>query len=259
MPERRSRILLIVGAACLAISTAFAATNSGAQAVSGAATDSVVATTAPGNLIWRTDVAVQAAMQERRGNAGAGAAAASRAFNWWGGTGVVVFAALLWLGARALGMRTISRIGLRGAEGLAIASALSGIAKGLTGRSRPFMAPGEPWNWDFNHGWSDARYFSMPSGHTTATVAFAVAAAVAAWRTRRAGGAVFGVIVLASAVCVGFARMYADQHWLSDVLAGAALGTATSLSLAAIHARTTAIGYHRVMLGNTATDLPEGR
>jgi len=198
-------------------------------------------------------------MRTRRAYAGAGTETLLRSLNWWGGTGVIVFAALLWLGGRALGRHAVSQIGLRGAEGIAVASALSGITKGLAGRSRPFLAPGAPWQWDFNHGWSDARYFSMPSGHTTATVAFAVAAAIAAWRTRHTAGGAFGVILLMSAACVGLARMYTDQHWLSDVIAAAVLGTATSLVLAAMHARGPATAYHRVMLGAGAADPGRSR
>lgn len=247
----RCRLGVLVGAVCVASMVALASPGYAVQQGAISASDSA-AQTVPANPIWRADIAAQRAMQEKRGGAGADTEAFWRALNWWGGTGVIVFAALLWLGGRAFGMPVISRIGLRGAEGIAIASALSGIVKGLAGRSRPFLAPGEPWQWDFNHGWSDARYFSMPSGHTTATVAFAVAAAIAAGRARRAGGAVFGAIVIVSALCVGFARMYADQHWLSDIAVAVLLGSATSVALDGIHARRPAIGYHRIMLGASA-------
>ncbi len=201
------------------------------------------------SVVWRVDAALQRSLQSARADDGPAVVAATRALNWWGGTGVIVFAAVLWLGGRLAGIRPAAIIGLRGAEGIAIASALSGIIKGLAGRSRPFLAPGEPWQWDFNHGWSDARYFSMPSGHTTATMAFAVAAAIAAVRLHRARGTAFGVIVIASAVCVGISRMYTNQHWLSDVVVGTALGAGTAIALARLHSRTSAPAYHRVMLG----------
>jgi len=213
------------------------------------ASNSTGAIPAASNIVWRADMAVQRTLQASRANMSTTGEMLLRAGNWWGGTGVIVFAAVLWLGGRAMRRTMLSRIGLRGAEGIAIASALSGITKGLAGRSRPFFAPGEPWHWDFNHGWSDARFFSMPSGHTTATVAFAVAVTIAAWRAHRANGAIFGAVLLISAVGVGVARMYADQHWLSDVVAALVLGTATSLALARVHERRPAVGYHRVMLG----------
>ena len=203
----------------------------------------------PKNIVWRVDAGVQRRMQSFRRGRGAELEAFAQAGNWWGGSGVIVFAAILWLGGRALGQGRVARIGLRGAEGLAIASALSGIIKGLAGRARPDVTPGAPWHWDFSHGWSDANYFSMPSGHTTATVAFAVAATLAAWRYGRNAGVTIGFVLATSAAWVAFARVFSDQHWLSDVVAGALLGTATSIVLARLHAKNPALAYNRLMLG----------
>ena len=234
----------------------FMATSAAAQQTAGQSDLTGRAGDASTNIVWRADAAVQRTLQASRAQEGPAITAVSRVVNWWGGTGVIVFAAVLWLGGRVAGRDAVARIGLRGAEGIAIASAISGIAKGLSGRARPFLTPGEPWHWDFNHGWSDARYFSMPSGHTTATVAFAVAAAVAAWQYRRAGGPVFGVVMILSGLGVAFARLYANQHWLSDVVVAIALGTATSMVLARLHARGPATGYHRVMLGASGSAGP---
>jgi len=176
----------------------------------------------------------------------------SVAANWWGGPGIIWFGAVLWLGGRTLKRTTVARIGLRGAEGLAIASALSAIIKGFAGRARPFVTPGEPWHWEFAHGWSDAHFFSMPSGHTTATTAFAVGVLLATRGIGVSQRVALVVPLIASAGAVAFARVYTDQHWLSDVLAAVVLGTVTSVVLARIHTRTRGDGYHRVMLGAAA-------
>lgn len=205
------------------------------------------------NLVWRIDAAVERRVKNLRAAVGPSGDAVARAGNWWGGPGVIVFAAMLWLGGRIAGFARTARVGLRGAEGLAVASALSGVIKGLAGRARPAVTPGEPWHWNFNHGWTDANYFSMPSGHTTATVAFAVAATVAAWSGDRRVGVLVGVAVLLSAVWVAWSRLYTDQHWFSDVIVGAALGATTSLAIARLHKRHPAAGYHRVMLGHPGT------
>jgi membrane-associated phospholipid phosphatase len=150
----------------------------------------------------------------------------------------------------------LSRVGFRGIEALAIASAISGIIKGLAGRSRPFLTPGEPWNWDFNHGWSDARYFSMPSGHTTATVAFAVAVTIATRDWKPGIRAALVVPLLASALLVGAARIHTNQHWLTDIVVAMVLGTVTSLALAMIHARRAVSRYDRITLGDAAIAPP---
>jgi membrane-associated phospholipid phosphatase len=202
------------------------------------------------SALYEFDRAAQAWLQSPLFREDALLGAIAAAFNWWGGPGVIWCAALLWLGGRAVRWRAISLAGLRGAEGIAIASALSGITKGLAGRERPFLAPGEPWHWHFNHGWTDARYFSMPSGHTTAAVAFAVATLVVALRWPPAARTGWIAVSGASAVLTGFARVFADQHWLTDVLAALLLGAATSLALARVHARHPASRYDRALLGS---------
>ena len=177
--------------------------------------------------------------------------AIAQAFNWWGGPGVIWFAALLWLGGRALGQVRIAELGLRGAEGIAVSSAISGITKGLASRARPFVTPGEPWHFEFARGWTDAHYFSMPSGHTTASFGFAVAVSLAASRLVPRYRALFTGLALLSAVAVAFARTYADQHWLTDVMTGALLGGATGWWLVRLHGRIGSSAFDRALLGDS--------
>ncbi|MBM4194086.1 MAG: phosphatase PAP2 family protein [Gemmatimonadetes bacterium] len=208
---------------------------------------------APG-MQWTVDIAVQRAARDSSLQAVPALQGTMRAANWWGGDGVVWFAALLWLGARFAGRSVLARIGLRGAEALAVGSAISGILKGFAGRARPFVTPGEPWHWEFARGWTEAQFFSMPSGHTTATTAFAVGAGMAAWR-HGVAGRVFATILVLSAVAVAAGRVFANQHWLSDVIVGMLLGSATAALLARLHARGEFPKYTRAMLGGAAAVL----
>lgn len=208
------------------------------------------------NIVWRIDADVQRIARDSAVQAVPGLAPVARAVNTWGGDGVIWFAALLWLGGRAIKRQTWARVGLRGAEAIAIASAISGIIKGLAGRARPFLTPGEPWHWDFNHGWSDARYFSMPSGHTTATVAFAAAVVMATRDWAPGRRAALSVPLCVSAMLVGVARIFTNQHWISDVVVAMLLGTVTAIVLSRLHARAAESRvpgapsrYHRWMLG----------
>ncbi|HVZ49645.1 MAG TPA: phosphatase PAP2 family protein [Gemmatimonadaceae bacterium] len=196
----------------------------------------------------RVDTAVRAVVRDSSVQAVPVLRTVAEAANWWGGPGVIWFGAVAWLGARALRRRAVARIGLRGIEALAVASALSGIVKGLAGRARPFVGGG-PWRWEFNHGWTDARFFSMPSGHTTATMAFAtgVLFATAGWPAGRR--AAVAAPVVASALVVAWARVFTDQHWFSDVLTALLLGAATSVILARLHAGREASAYNRWLVG----------
>ena len=86
------------------------------------------------------------------------------------------------------------------------------VLKQLSNRARPNEAEGP---FEFEGG------SSFPSNHSTQ--AFAVASVVAAhYDSRWIDGAAYGLATL-----VGASRIYHDAHWLSDVVAGAVIGTAT--------------------------------
>lgn len=205
------------------------------------------------NPLYDADRAIAAALQSPALQQNAALHAIATTFNGWGGPGVIYFAAALWLGGRALKRSHVSMIGLRGAEGIAVASALSAMAKGFVGRARPFVTPDAPWHWKlYFHGWNDAPYYSMPSGHTTATFAFAAAIAVASVRMSRPSRLALVTCAFASAVLVAFARTYSNQHWFSDVLAGALLGGTAGFVVAGWHEAHPRTAFDRVMLGAAA-------
>jgi len=108
-----------------------------------------------------------------------------------------------------------------------IAGTVSTVTKVLVGRARPFMGKG--------HGFfkpltfSDEAYFSFPSGHSI--VAFAVSG-VLAERIQNIWASV-GLYSLATGTA--YARMYTDDHWFSDVVAGAAISVAISRSVVRLY------------------------
>jgi len=204
------------------------------------------------NPLYDADRAIAAALQSPALQHNATLHAIGAAFNWWGGPGVIWLAAILWLGGRALRLGRLSLLGLRGAEAIAVASAINGIVKGLAGRARPFVTPGEPGHWNFSHGWTDAHYASMPSGHTLATIAFAAAIGVASVRWVPPARAAMIAGAFSAALLVAFARVYTNQHWFSDVLAGAVLGSTTGFLLTRWHERHPRTAFDRALLGVAA-------
>lgn len=101
-------------------------------------------------------------------------------------------------------------------ESFTLASLMTRIPKTLVGRQRPD-------NWEGNGPYEINGPFtgnSFPSGHTTAS--FAVASVLA---TQFRESKWIPVAAYSVASLVGLSRMYDNKHWLSDVVAGAAIGT----------------------------------
>lgn len=91
--------------------------------------------------------------------------------------------------------------------------------------------------------------YSFPSGHTTAVAAACVAGVILILRhlgnrlpndeggpvPRLKGRVITGFVIagaIALIVLIAFTRLYLGAHWFSDVVAGALVGTASSLIVA---------------------------
>ncbi len=140
----------------------------------------------------------------------------------------------------------LSDLGWHGTEAVLIASGVTGMLKGLLGRSRPYVyGDTTPRDFGFLRGFGRNRptlrgdgkptqsgdFQSFPSGHTT--TAFAAAAAVTSEMRRIHPGSVIFVapVLYGGATLVGLSRMYHNNHWASDVALGAAIGTFSGLKV----------------------------
>ena len=119
----------------------------------------------------------------------------------------------------------------------------------VCGRARPFVTPDEPWHWELFRTFSDSHYFSMPSGHTTAAFGFAIAVTLAVRPWPSAIRIPVSLAACSSALLVGFARVYTNQHWLSDVIVGLALGSLAALFVMRLHARHPNSRFDQALLG----------
>ncbi len=134
--------------------------------------------------------------------------------------GCVVFAALALRAANDRPSRKALYGWIAGAAGYVVASiAISGILTNVFkiayGRARPrYMDESLTADWDLlAFDWS---HQSFPSGHTTTLFAFAIAMCFLLPR--------FRVLLITFAVIGGLARIAVNAHFLSDVIAGAAVG-----------------------------------
>ena len=98
--------------------------------------------------------------------------------------------------------------------------------KRVVGRARPYQDEGADSFHPFESGFN-----SFPSGHTTQ--AFAVASVISAHSDKLW----VNISAYTLATMVGFARIYHDAHWASDVSAGALIGTAVGHGVVAINTK----------------------
>jgi len=105
-----------------------------------------------------------------------------------------------------------------------IAASLAGVSadllRGMTGRTRPSAQVPQGW-YGVRSGsqWLIIKhaYNSFPSGHAAAIVAFGLP--LFFWKRS------LGILVFCCVAVVGVARVYLGAHHISDVVAGAILGT----------------------------------
>ncbi len=130
-----------------------------------------------------------------------------------------IYAGVLSFGSYALGLTLnndkIRKIGLHSMEAFFYSGLITQIIKFSIGRRRPYKGNS---NLIFKPFRLNNDYFSLPSGHTT--VAFAVSTVIA----ESVNNIFWKIFWYAAAGLVAGSRVYHNQHWVSDVFLGFAVG-----------------------------------
>jgi membrane-associated phospholipid phosphatase len=156
--------------------------------------------------------------------------------------------------------RTTTDIAWHTTESIFMASATATLARGILGRSRPFVtADSNAYDYHLGKGFAELRYRAYPSIH--AASAFATASALTAETARHSHRAAYivGPIAYSLAALPGLARMYGDKHWASDILMGAALGAVTGWATVRYHHHRPGNRLDRIFIGNAPTPVVSDR
>jgi membrane-associated phospholipid phosphatase len=132
-----------------------------------------------------------------------------------------------------LGHTHLADAGLHGAEAVLVSATATGLLKIMAGRARPYVsADTNAHDFAFGRGTRGHDYESFPSGHASATFAFASALTVESARWWSHATWWIAPLAYGGAALVGASRVYDNEHWASDVIAGAAIGTLSGLVVA---------------------------
>ena len=149
----------------------------------------------------------------------------------WGNPGTFIAGAGIYAYGAATGNRRVQDLGLHSAGAVILANVITGGIKVAAGRARPHVDTANARDFKLFRGLRSDAYRAFPSGHATAAFAFAsvVTAETSHWWPDARWPV--GVVSYGAATVTAVSRIYNAQHWASDVLTGAAIGTITGLKL----------------------------
>jgi len=152
---------------------------------------------------------------------------------------------------------TVADVGLHLTESLLVTEVAAEVVRVASGRQRPRASPDDAFVFEPGAGFTKFENRAFPSLH--AAVAFATAASlVEEVRHRRPDAVKYAAPALyAAATIPGLTRLYLDQHWASDVVAGSVLGWYLG-SRVTRYAHGRRLWIDRVLLGVSAMPAPAG-
>ena len=121
--------------------------------------------------------------------------------------------------------KTTADVGLHTFEALVLTTAISEVLRGTIGRTRPRESQENAFRFDPLNGFVAFETRSFPSLHTAAAFATATALVGEIRERRPEATKVAAPLLYTAAMIPGLTRVYLDQHWASDVVAGAFVGT----------------------------------
>jgi membrane-associated phospholipid phosphatase len=124
---------------------------------------------------------------------------------------------------------TVADIALHATESVVLASVVSQIIRGPLGRARPYAtADTDQYNFEFGAGFkrkeAGFRRRAFPSIHTSSGMAVATVLTMELHRRHSGATPYVAPILFAAGLLPGLVRIQLDQHWASDIAAGAFMG-----------------------------------
>jgi len=175
------------------------------------------------------DRSIAAAFQRSSVQSNSTLKGAANVFDAAADPGVIVFSAASYFLGLATHSRSIASLGMHTGEAIVLGGVISEVMKGSFGRARPSVSPTDPRDFHSGRGFGNDDFGSFPSAETTIAFAAATAASREVGRSWPGASRYVTPVSYGAATLVGVARLYKNQHWASDVAAGAGVGITSGI------------------------------
>lgn len=150
--------------------------------------------------------------------------------------------------------RLVSDVALHATESVVLASLASQVIRGPLGRARPYVThDSDQYDFSFGSGFKsgsagfDRRAF--PSIHTSSSMAVATVLTMETNRRHPSATKFVAPVLFTLGILPGLARIQLDQHWASDVAAGAFMGVFSGYKVVSYSHDHPQNAFDRVLLG----------
>jgi membrane-associated phospholipid phosphatase len=132
---------------------------------------------------------------------------------------------IIWGVGRLTKSKATADIALHATESVVLASLASQLIRGPLGRTRPWVtADSDQYDFHAFKGFGTFANRAFPSIHTSSSMAVATVLAMETHRRHPRATPIVAPLLYGAAALPGLARIQLNQHWASDIFAGAFMG-----------------------------------
>jgi len=204
-------------------------------------------------LVMQSDRSVERAFVRPNLQNSSGLRDFSNASGFLGDPGSVILSAGLYFAGLGTRSRELAALGMHTGESVVLGGMIAEVVKGEVGRARPSISPTDSRVFRTGKGFSSDDYGSFPSAETTAAFAAATALSRGFSRDWPSHARLMTGVAYTGATLVAGSRLYKNQHWASDVVAGAGLGTLSAILVDRFNCRYPNNIFERVFLPAAVT------
>jgi membrane-associated phospholipid phosphatase len=156
--------------------------------------------------------------------------------------------------------RTTADVALHATESVILASVASQLIRGPLGRTRPHVTnDSNQYHFQPFKGFGNFKNRAFPSIHTSSSMAVATVLAMETHRRKPGATPIVAPLLMTAGLLPGLSRIQLNQHWASDIFAGAFMGIFAGYKVTKYSHDHPNNWFDRKLLKMTVTQGPDGR